>query len=73
MDSENFKGMCRLVMSGEEAGQRKFVENKESHMVAKVISCTDEGVEVELKTGGRHAIWPAETCEEKTYGYKPVY
>jgi len=73
MTTENFKGMCRLVMSGEEAGQKKFVENMENHKVAKVVACTEDSIEVELKPGGRHAVWKADDCKEKTYGYKPVY
>ena len=71
MTSDTFMGICRLVSSNDEHGDRKFVIHNESHDTAKVLSCTETALEVDHN--GHTELWKPEECEERTYGYKPVY
>lgn len=67
MESERFRGICSVASEG----KLKWIDNLETHQSGRVLSCASGKFEVESE--GQQTEWKPENCEERTYGYRPVY
>ena len=67
MKKTDFTGMCELV--GE--GRLTWLENTRSHEKGRVLSCTENRIEVEV--AGKREEWIPRECRELTHGYKIDY
>jgi len=59
MKREGYKEICEPVG----AGEKRFVEHRESGEIGEIVSCHADGFEVEVF--GRREFWNKEACEEK--------
>ena len=70
MTRENFEGICQVASSG----KVKWVDNLGKHKSGRVIACSPERFEVEVRgKEHKHEEWQPEVCKERTYGYHPIY
>ncbi len=67
MKQTDFEGMCELS----EEGRLTWVENVKTNEAGRVISCSEEAIEVEVS--GRRQSWNPDDCQEITHGYKVNY
>ena len=67
MKRSDFEGICHLA----ESGAIKWVDNLKTQQPGRVVSCSDDMFEVELRD--HRETWSQEDCKERTYGYKIGY
>lgn len=67
MKQIDFEGMCELS----EEGRLTWVENTSTQEKGRVISCSEDAIEVEVS--GNRQSWNWRDCEEMTHGYKVNY
>jgi hypothetical protein len=67
MEKERFRGICSVASEG----KLKWVDNLKTHQSGRVLSCASGKFEIESE--GHRRKWNPDECEERTYGYQPVY
>lgn len=67
MKRDRFEGICAVASEG----KVKWVDNLTTHQAGRVVSCASGKFEIESE--GHRRKWDPEVCEERTYGYWPVY
>lgn len=67
MEKDRFRGICSVASEG----KVKWVDNRGIHQAGRVLSCA--GGKFEVETEGHRKKWDPRDCEERTYGYHPVY
>jgi len=67
MEKERFEGICSVASED----KILWVDNLDTDQPGRVLSCKAGKLEVESE-GGRKR-WNPKSCQERTYGYWPVY
>jgi hypothetical protein len=58
MNRPKFTKICRSAMAGDE----RYLENTESSLAGKLLSCSGDKAEVDIL--GKHETWSRSDCEE---------